>query len=71
MKKKNNSICYHAIRESIAAGEMMTAHVGTNDNPADLGTKVLPDSPKRDKFVGMFLFDLISKVYKLISIKRM
>ena len=48
---------------------MITSHVGTNDNPADLGTKVLPGGSKRDKFVGMFLFDLVRKTYKLVSIR--
>ena len=69
-KKKSNSICYHAIREAIAGGEMLTAHVPTNKNPADLGTKVLPGGEKRDKFVGMFLYDIVNKTYSLRSINR-
>ena len=41
LKKKSNSIAYHAVRESVAMGEFLTGHVGTNSNPADLATKVL------------------------------
>ena len=41
LKKKSNSICYHAIRESVAMGEMMTAHVRSADNPADICTKII------------------------------
>ena len=30
LKKKSNSICYHAVRESVAMGETLTRHDGTN-----------------------------------------
>jgi hypothetical protein len=36
LKKKSNSICYHAIREAVAMGECVTGHVPTKENPADL-----------------------------------
>ena len=39
--KKSNSIAYHAVRESVAMGESLTGHVGTNSNPEDPATKVL------------------------------
>ena len=42
LKKKSNSICYHAVRESVAMGESITAHIPTECNPADLATKVMP-----------------------------
>ena len=29
-------------------GELLTGHVGTNDNPADLATKVLYGKKRRD-----------------------
>ena len=35
LKKKSNYICYHAVRESVAMGESLTGHVGTNENCAD------------------------------------
>ena len=41
LKKKSNSVCYHGIRESAAMGEIMTTHVPTLDNLADLCTKVI------------------------------
>jgi hypothetical protein len=30
LKKKSNSICYHTVRESVAMGESLTGHIGTN-----------------------------------------
>ena len=30
LKKKSNSICYHAICESVAIGDSLTVNVGTN-----------------------------------------
>ena len=48
LKKRNNSIAYHAVRESVAMGESLTGHVRTNDNPADLATKVLYGKKRRD-----------------------
>ena len=41
LKKKSNSICYHAVCESVAMGESLTAHIGTNENVGDLAMKVL------------------------------
>jgi hypothetical protein len=42
LKKKSNSICYHAVRESAAMGESIIGHVPSVDNPADICTKVVP-----------------------------
>ncbi len=41
LKKKSNSICYHAVHEAIAMGEALIAHIPTKKNLADLFTKVL------------------------------
>jgi hypothetical protein len=41
LKKKSNSICYHAVREAVAMGESHVAHIPTKKNLADLFTKVL------------------------------
>ena len=57
LKKKNNSIVYHAVRESVAMGESLTGHVGTNNNPADLATKVLYGR-KRRNMVSKLLFNI-------------
>ena len=57
LKKKSNSICYHAIRESVAMGESLLTHVGTRDNLADLLTKPTFGS-KRRRLVGGLLYDI-------------
>ena len=53
LRKKSNSICYHAIRESVAMGKILTAHVRSEDNLADLLTKVLFGLQRRLKVVGI------------------
>jgi hypothetical protein len=59
LKKKSHEICYHAIRESVAMGESLTAHIDTNSNVADLATKVQKVAAKRDHLVGMVLYDVL------------
>ena len=46
LKNKSNSICYHAAREAVAMGELLTGHVRTDENPADLLTKVVVEDRK-------------------------
>ena len=58
LRKKSNSICYHVIRESVGMEEILTAHIRTAENPADLGTKVVPGGQKRYHIVSKLLFDL-------------
>lgn len=58
LKKKSNSICYHAVRESVAMGESLTGHVRSENNPADIATKVMPGGKKRDHCVGLSMFDI-------------
>ena len=41
----------------MAMGEALTAHIRSEDNPADLATKVLYGS-KRRKLAGELLYDL-------------
>eukprot|EP00978_Attheya_sp_CCMP212_P041596 scaffold240551_cov67-Attheya_sp.AAC.3 len=53
LKKKSNSICYHAIRESVAMGESLTTHVPMALNPADMCTKVISGGKKRDDLTGL------------------
>ena len=43
LKKKTNSIFYHAVREPVTMGESLTGNVVTNKNCADLAPKVLYD----------------------------
>ena len=58
LKKKSHSICYHALRESVAMGECLTAHVPTKLNPADLCTKVIPGGQKRKSLIDLMLYDI-------------
>ena len=59
LKKKSNSLCYHAVRESVAMGESLVTHIPTVENPADLCTKVMPGGQKRDHLIGKVLWDLV------------
>lgn len=59
LKKKSNSVCYHAVHESVAMGKCLTGHVPTNDNPADLCTKLIPGGWKHDHLVGLVLYDIV------------
>ena len=53
VKKKSNSICYHAVKEAVAMGELLTGHVKTDENPADILTKGLGGGIKRKNLVQM------------------
>jgi hypothetical protein len=61
LKKKSNSVCYHAVREAVAMGECLVGHVPTNDNPADICTKIIPGGQKRDHLVGLILYDIVDR----------
>ena len=58
LKKKSTSVSYHAIREAVAMGELLTGHVRSEDNPADICTKVIPGGMKRNQLLGRILYDL-------------
>ena len=58
LKKKSNSIAYHAAREAVTMGEMLIAYVPTNHNIADLMTKVLPGGQQRDQLIEDILWDI-------------
>jgi hypothetical protein len=47
LRKKSHSICYHAVREAVALGEALVAHIPTKKNLADLFTKVLYGQTRR------------------------
>ena len=42
LKKKHNAICYHRVREAVAAGVIRIAHIPSKENLADMFTKPLP-----------------------------
>ena len=58
LRKKSNSICYHAVREAVAMGECLTGHVRSEHNPADICTKVMPGGSGQDRIVRMILYAL-------------
>lgn len=45
MKKKHLSICYHAVREAIAAGTIQVSWIAPTENLADLCTNILYGNP--------------------------
>jgi len=57
LKTKSNSICYHAIHESVAMGESLTGHIRTNENVGNLATKVLYVQ-KRRYMLSQLLYDI-------------
>jgi hypothetical protein len=58
LKKKSNSICYHAVRESAAMGESIIGHGPSVDNPAGICTKVVPGGQKWNHLIHLLLHDL-------------
>ena len=57
LKKKCNSICYHAIHESVTMGESLITHLRTWFNLSDFMTKVTSGIKCR-RLVGEVLFDI-------------
>ena len=55
LKKKSVSICYHFMRESVAMGESLTAHIRSEHNPADICTKIMGGGVKRDYLTNLIL----------------
>jgi hypothetical protein len=47
LKKKCNSICYHAVQESVAMSKSLIAHINSDNNLSDLMTKVTRGSKRR------------------------
>jgi hypothetical protein len=58
LKKKSNSICYHAVREYAAMGESIIGHVPSVDNTHDMCTKVVSGEQNRNHLIRLFLHDL-------------
>ena len=57
LRKKNLSICYHAVRKAVAMGKILTTHTKTDNNLSDFMTKVT-FGQKRRNLVGSVLYDL-------------
>ena len=58
LKKKSNSICQYAVRESVAMNEILTGHIASEHNPADIATKLIPSGMKRDYLVSLVHYDI-------------
>ena len=56
LRKKSNSVCYHAVHESVAMGESLVRHIPSEENVASLMTKVL-DRHMRRYLVSNILYD--------------
>jgi hypothetical protein len=57
LKKKCNSICYHAIHESVAIGETLLTHIRTGENLADFLIKTTSGA-KCSKLVSGVVHDI-------------
>ncbi len=57
LKKKYNSICYHAIRELVAVDETLLTYIRTGENLADFLTKTTSGA-KRRKLVSEVAHDI-------------
>ena len=51
LKKKINSIAYHAVRERVAAGEWLTGYEQTDTNVSEFLTKPVPGVDRRTRLV--------------------
>ena len=49
LKKKNNYIAYHHVREGTARDEWRVTYISTDENKSDLTTKCIPFGEKRIK----------------------
>jgi hypothetical protein len=58
LKKKSNSIAYHAVPEAVAMQELLIVDVKSEDHLADVMTKVLPNGAKRDNLIQGMLWDI-------------
>ena len=45
-------------RESVAMSETRTGHIRSENNPADIATKIIPGGAKRDHLVSLILADI-------------
>ena len=64
LKKKSNSIAYHAVREAVAMKEILICYISTDKNVADIMTKVLPAGQRRTDLVEMLLWDITLDISK-------
>ena len=57
LRKKSDSVCYHAVHESLVMGESLIGHIPSKENIADLLAKLLYWQ-KRRYLVGNILYGI-------------
>jgi len=57
LKKKHNAICYHRVREAVAAKTIRIAYIPTGQNLADMSTKLLGGA-KLHEFCKKILYQM-------------
>ena len=57
LKKKCNVTAYQAVHESVAMKESLTGHIRSENNPADLLTKVVTGQWRKD-LVSLEFYDM-------------
>ena len=71
LKKKHLSICYHSVREAIAAGIIQVSWIASTENLADLCTKILYGNPLKklqDRLMVDYNFGTLKK--KMMEIMK-
>ena len=63
LRKKSNSVCYHAVHESVAMGESLVGHIPSKENIADLLTKVLHGHKRRYLVSNTFIIYMTTTSY--------
>jgi hypothetical protein len=61
LKKKNNSICYHRVREAVASNILCIAYVSSAQNLVDMLTKPLSGCKLHELSVSFIIWDNIMK----------
>ena len=59
LKKKSNSIAYHAVREGVANGERLTGYEPKNTNVSDLLTKPVLGGKRRTRLVRLVMYVIL------------
>ena len=58
LRKKQHSICYHAVREAVTMDEIQVHHIRSEQNPSDICTKIIYGGLLRRTLVRMLLYDI-------------
>jgi hypothetical protein len=64
LRKRCNSICYHAVREAVATGGLIVAHEPGVTNPSDILSKAVPGGQQREALIKAILYDISQHTVK-------